>query len=245
MPHRRRLSQPASPHIVHGCERLEERRLLAAVPVPGDPIVLDFEGAVLDAGRADLGDRGDFYDAVPRPTKDLVDDGAVFRNQLSGTAVGPTLVPDAMRGGTVMRMDIGPTTDGRERNEFFVEEAADSANRNGFITRGERVRWGEERFFGFSFRVPEDFVTNLSSSSDALITQWWQKTRNGGDAGSIGNPPMAVVLRSREFDVLNLALDLNFNTQANPENGINVELASTEVTRGVWYDVMIHSRLST
>ncbi|MEM6312707.1 MAG: carbohydrate-binding protein, partial [Planctomycetota bacterium] len=132
------------------------------------------------------------------------------------------------------------------------------ANQNNHITQGTRIKWGTERFFGFSFKVPSNFVVNRSASSDVLIWQLWQKTRNDSDAGSIGTPPLSLTLQSRHLESdsipageerLKLRLDHSYNTNANPNppqgNEIIDDLELVDIERGVWHDVLVRFTTST
>jgi len=165
-----------------------------------------------------------------------------------------------------MAVSVSPTGDwGASRTEVHVEADGTYPDPDDDISDAARVPFGQERYFGMSIRVPQDFAFNFRNDKFGdyfIVSQWWQRSpqrvdRDGDGRAEtitiIGNPPLELGLHATggagtaadPGTGVALGLGGGYNTVAEPGRRLSLPGVDVPLQKGQWYDVVVHYRFSS
>lgn len=201
--------------------------LLAFCPPAFSEIVLS-----IDAEQASIRQRPDRKDNyIPNTTDgDLIDNGLILEGQVQGYGRPPTLSTTEYRQGSHSLMfQAQPNQRGKERTEIWFEGSRvrprpfDPTFSYGSQTNV--IPWGEERYTGFSFKLPADYPVGRSN----FIMQFWQRSPDA--------PPLSLQLFRKDGR-------LKCTLAVKNDRGGGQVVDRFPVTRGIWHDVILHYTFS-
>ena len=210
--------------------------LMLSPPVWGEILMsIDAEGASIRNRR----DRKDNY-VKNSIDGDLIDNRLVLEGQVSGYARPPVITSAEYRQGShSLRFDVLPNNRGKERSELWFEGTRRARRTRRAQKQGRRksfdpsfkggsqtsvIPWGEERYTGFSFKVPTDYQVG----NGIYITQFWQVSPKG--------PPAALQLFRKDGQLKGTLTIIN-------DQGRQV-VDRFPVTKGEWHDVILNYKFN-
>lgn len=247
------------------------------VAQPGQPLVMDFENASLvdNRGQRDYDSPAGTPDLYTVHAPDVMTNGRVFETQVHNGGFGPVLDSSTSRNGTTsLRFDLRTPNDpggANRRSEVWFEGSRNpSRDLNDVITDTQRVPFGQERWYGISFKLDSQY----EQSSQWIVSQWFQ---NAPNSTTTGNPPLILSVVGEDTtgngrkddptDQVFLSMlggnnqesgggvpdPTTFNTfdiGGSGQAGSAVDVdggrrTGTPIERDKWYDVLVHYRFSS
>ncbi len=185
----------------------------------------------VDAEEASIRRRPDRKDNYLTKTVDgdLIDNNLVLEGQVQGYSRPPSISATEYRQGSHSLMfQVRPNSRGKERTEYWFEGSRtrpkpyDPTFTDG--TNTSVIPWGEERYTGFSFKLPANYQVGHGN----FITQFWQRSPNG--------PPVSLQIYRKDGSLKGTIAVIN-------DRGTRI-VDRFLIKRGVWHDVIFHYRFS-